>query len=73
VVVRLKARSRAAYVWQYAKDPASNGTWIDAGTTLTSKIAISGLAVGVTYWFRVAVIDKVGRSEFNAPISLVVV
>jgi hypothetical protein len=73
VVVRLKALPRAAYVWQYAKDSISNGTWVDAGTTLTSKITISGLAVGVTYWFRVAVIDKVGRSEFNAPISLVVV
>lgn len=73
VVVRLKAVKRAAYVWQYTKDLSSNAVWQEAGTTLTSKTTISGLTPGVNYWFRVAIIDKAGRHEFNAPISLMVV
>jgi len=70
VIARRKSVKNTSYVWQYSPDPTSDTSWVDAGITTQSKITINGLTPGTKYWFRVALVDKDGRHEFNTPISI---
>jgi hypothetical protein len=70
VVVKRKSVKNASYIWQYSPDPVSAVSWKDAGTTTQSKITIGGLTPGIKYWFRVAIVDKDGKHEFNSPVSI---
>lgn len=59
VQLKVKARKKTVYKWQYATDP-SLASWIDAGITRVCQKAIGQLSSGV-YWFRVVFIDDSGE------------
>lgn len=65
VVLKIKARPRATYKWQYAADPLGSGSWIDARASTSSRVTVSGLTAGM-YWFRVIYTDKQGEHAVEA-------
>lgn len=67
VNLRVKARSKTVFKWQYSSDAVN---WINGGLTDVCKTTINDLAKGV-YWFRVIFID--GEGEHNqTPVSFAV-
>ncbi len=65
VVLKLKARPRATYKWQYSADPLGSSQWIDAKSSTASRVTLSGLSPGM-YWFRVIYTDKDGEHSGEA-------
>lgn len=60
VILKVKARPRATYRWQYSADPLGAGSWVDAKASTTSRVTLTGLPSGM-YWFRVICTDKDGE------------
>lgn len=65
VNLKVKARPRATYKWQYSTDPQGSGPWVDAKVNASSRVSLSGLSLG-TYWFRVICTDKDGEHTGEA-------
>jgi hypothetical protein len=68
-VIAKRAGDRAGYEFQYSTDAK---TWIDAPTTLRSKITLLGLTRGLVYSFRVRVVSKDGPGSYSQVVSLLV-
>ena len=65
VDIRCKAQEKTIYKWQYAPDPLTAGSWIDAGKTSQARTSITNLQKGL-YWFRVIYCDAGGDHEQEA-------
>ncbi len=61
VGLKVKARKKTIYKWQYCKSPLESNTWVDAITTDVAHATIGDLEIGSYYYFRVVFID--GTSE----------
>lgn len=64
VKLKVKARYKTMYKWQYATDPALVN-WIDGGISTGCKKVIDHLSSGV-YWFRVVFMDNDGEHNGEA-------
>ncbi len=61
VGLKVKARKKTIYKWQYCKAPLSTNTWVDGITTDVAHATIGDLEVGAYYYFRVVFIDGTGE------------
>ena len=69
VNLRVKARTKTIYKWQYCSDPAANN-WVLAGHSDVSSTTITNIKPGL-YWFRVIFVDGTGEHE-TTPVSFAV-
>ena len=60
VGLKVKARKKTIYKWQYCKSPLELNTWVDAITTDVAHATIGDLEIGTNYCFRVVFIDGTG-------------
>jgi len=64
-----------AYIWQLVKGPlpTSESEWKLIGISTQATYEVEGLEVGVSYYFRVAVVTPAGTTEFCQPESKLIV
>jgi hypothetical protein len=65
----------AAYIWQSVKGPlpTSESEWKLLGISTQATYEVEGLEVGVSYYFRVAVVTPAGTTEFCQPVLKLIV
>ena len=69
ILVAKAAGIRAAYNWQSSLDQK---VWADLPQTVQARLTVTGLAVGVLYYFRVCSVTRAGRSDWSHIESLFV-
>jgi hypothetical protein len=59
-----------AFIWQLVKGPlpTSESEWKLIGISTQATYEVEGLEVGVSYYFRVAVVTPAGTTEFCQPV-----
>jgi hypothetical protein len=70
VSLKIKARAKTIYKWQYCQSAFATGPWTDAARTSGCKALITNLSPGI-YWFRVVFVDAQGEHE-QPPVSFAV-
>lgn len=70
VKLKVKAREKTFYKWQYCQGSTPEGPWTDGARSSASRALISGLAPGI-YWFRVVFVEATGDYE-QTPLSFAV-
>ena len=71
-----KAHDKAgAYIWQLVKGPlpTSESEWKLIAISTQASYEVEGLEVGVSYYFRVAVVTPEGTTEFCQPVLKLIV
>jgi len=63
------AGTRAAYNWQSSLDQK---VWTDLSQTVKARVTVTGLGVGVLYYFRVCSVTRNGKSDWSHVESLFV-
>ena len=71
VILNSKAVKRGAYIYQMTTNPAQSTSWTDVYQGLHVKCLITGLTLGLTYYFRVVVIDKNGKGAWSHVLSYI--
>lgn len=71
VALKVKARKKAFYKWQYSTEVTEPSEWTTASTTSVSRATIDHLEIDKLYWFRVVIITAAGEHALD-PINYVV-
>ena len=73
--VDLRAESvvRGSHEWQYSADAANANGWIEIDPTVQASASISGLGTLKRYFFRHRTVTVEGPTEWDEPISILVV
>lgn len=66
---RKRVTGARSYIWQQSIDGIN---WTTAQTTAQASVELTGLTALTKYWFRVAVVTITGTSDYNEPVTLVV-
>jgi hypothetical protein len=70
VIANVKSAGRpATYYWSYSLDQK---TWISAPESIKSKVTISGLTPGQTYYFRYHTLTRKGVSDVSQVVNFLV-
>jgi len=70
VLQRKRVVGARSYIWQQSID---GNDWTTAQTTAQASVELTGLIPLTKYWFRVAVVTINGTTDFNDPITQVVI
>ncbi|MEI8272122.1 MAG: fibronectin type III domain-containing protein [Paludibacter sp.] len=70
VLQRKRVVGARSYIWQQSID---GNEWKTAQTTAQASVELTGLTPLTKYWFRAAVVTINGTSDFNDPITQVVI
>jgi len=70
VLQRKRVVGARSYIWQHSID---GNEWTTAQTTAQASVQLTGLVPLTKYFFRVAIVTISGTSDFNDPITQVVI
>ena len=70
VLQRKRVDGARSYIWQQSID---GNEWITTQTTAQASVELTGLTPLTKYWFRVAAVTITGTSDFNDPVTQVVI
>lgn len=70
ILQRKRVDGARSYIWQQSID---GNEWITTQTTAQASVELTGLTPLTKYWFRVAVVTITGTSDFNDPVTQVVI
>ncbi|MEI8272906.1 MAG: fibronectin type III domain-containing protein [Paludibacter sp.] len=70
ILQRKRVDGARSYIWQQSID---GNEWITTQTTAQASVELTGLTPLTKYWFRVAAVTITGTSDFNDPVTQVVI
>ncbi|MBA2614035.1 MAG: fibronectin type III domain-containing protein [Bacteroidetes bacterium] len=63
VNLKVKAKIKTVYKWQYCMAPTNQNAWVTASSSTVSRATIGNLVSGALYYFRVLFINTSGDSQ----------
>jgi hypothetical protein len=67
-----KVHLAKSYLFERSFEPATDTSWVSAGTSTSRRHKVEGLPPGQKIWFRVAAVTANGQTPWSAPVGLTV-